>query len=256
MMKILVGSCAAHFWLPEFRMGKDIDWWSTEEVEGEGFDTSIIPENILTQMRKGSVEGGVATLDDLLTIKLSHLPYDILWKKHLNDYLVFKKHGASVNPKLYVALQEHWKAVHGNKSFLSLYKTNDEFFDDYVVKEQEHDYLHELVSYPNKPIYTLCLKDGEDVAIDHQKFLSLPFEQQVKMFREEINVIATERWLLPTKDSGKITFREAYSKSLHKTVTALTKGWASAFMCENIEEFIQPNRKEVEYMFSVLNINV
>ena len=94
------------------------------------------------------------------------------------------------------------------------------------------------------------------MAIDYNKFLSLPFEHQVKMFREEINVIATERWLLPTKSSGKITFQEAYLKSLHKTVTALTKNWASRFMCENVEEFIRPNRKEVEYMFSVLNIKV
>ena len=255
-MKVLVGSNAARLWIPEFRIGKDIDWWSTEVVDGENFDTCVIPQNILKLMEEGSLIGGVATLNDLLTIKLSHLPYDILWKKHLNDYLVFKKHGAQINHKLYITLQEYWKEVHGNKNFLSLYKTKDKFFDDYVVKEQEHDYLHELVSYPNNPIYTLCLKDGEDVAIDHKKFLSLTFEQQVKMFREEINVIATERWLIPTKDSGRITFREAYSKSLHKTVTALTKGWASRFMCENIEEFIRQNRKEVEYMFSVLNINV
>lgn len=255
-MKVLVGSNAARLWIPEFRIGKDIDWWSTEVVDGENFDTCVIPQNILKLMEEGSLIGGVATLNDLLTIKLSHLSYDILWKKHLNDYLVFKKHGAQINQGLYIALQEYWKEVHGNKNFLSLYKTKDKFFDDYVVKEQEHDHLHELVSYPNNPIYTLCLKDGEDVAIDYKKFLSLTFEQRVRMFREEVNVIATERWLIPTKDSGKITFREAYSKSLHKTVTALTKGWASQFMCENIEEFIRPNRKEVEYMFSVLNINV
>ena len=255
-MKVLVGSNAARLWIPEFRIGKDIDWWSTEVVDGENFDTCVIPQNILKLVEEGSLIGGVATLNDLLTIKLSHLSYDILWKKHLNDYLVFKKHGAQINQGLYIALQEYWKEVHGNKNFLSLYKTKDKFFDDYVVKEQEHDHLHELVSYPNNPIYTLCLKDGEDVAIDYKKFLSLTFEQRVRMFREEVNVIATERWLIPTKDSGKITFREAYSKSLHKTVTALTKGWASQFMCENIEEFIRPNRKEVEYMFSVLNINV
>lgn len=255
-MKILVGSDAARFWISDFRMNKDIDWWSTEHFEGEGFDISIIPTEIIATMENRSVFGGVASLNDLLTIKLSHLPYDIQWKKHMNDYLVFKKHGAEVNQELYVALQKHWENVHGNKPHLSLYKTKDSFFDDYVPKEQEHDYLHELVAYPNKPVYTQCLQKGQQVMIDWDKFLSMSFEQQVRMFREEINIIATERWLLPTKKSGKITFREAYSKSLHKTVTALTKGRASRFMCENIEKFIRPNRKEVEYMFSVLNINV
>lgn len=255
-MKVLVGSDAARFWIPDFRLSKDIDWWSTEPFEGESFDISVMTAEILSVMEHRSVFGGVASLNDLLTIKLSHLPYDIHWKKHLNDYLVFKKYGAKINQELYVALQQHWEEVHGNKPHLSLYRTKDSFFDGYVPKQHEHDYLHELVAYPNKPTYTQCLQDGQEIMIDWNKFLAMSFEQQVKMFREEINVIATERWLLPTRDSGKITFREAYSKSLHKTVTALTKGRASRFMCENIEEFIRPNRKEVEYMFSVLNINV
>ena len=253
-MKILVGSKAAKIRIPTFREGNDVDYWSLEKLWN--CDSSIIPKEIVPLFEHDSLVNRCATLNDLLTIKLSHLPYDIQWKKHLNDYLVFKKHGAQINQALYVALQQHWESVHGNKSFLSLYRTKDNFFDDYVEKEQEHDYLHELVAYPDKPVYSRCLQEGQEVMIDWDKFLAMPFEQQVKMFREEINVIATERWLLPTKDSGKITFREAYSKSLHKTVTALTKGKASRFLCENIEEFIRPNRKEVEYMFSVLNINV
>ena len=253
-MEILVGSKAAKIHIPTFREGNDVDYWSLEKLWN--CDSSIIPKEIIPLFEHDSLVNRCATLNDLLTIKLSHLPYDILWKKHLNDYLVFKKHGAQINRALYVALQQHWENVHGNKSFLSLYRTKDNFFDDYVEKEQEHDYLHELVAYPDKPIYTQCLREGQEVMIDWSKFLLMSFEQQVKMFREEINVIATERWLLPTKDSGRITFREAYSKSLHKTVTALTKGKASRFLCENIEEFIRPNRKEVEYMFSVLNINI
>lgn len=253
-MKILVGSKAAKIHIPTFCEGNDVDYWSLEKLWN--CDSSIIPKEIVPLFEHDSLVNRCATLNDLLTIKLSHLPYDILWKKHLNDYLMFKKHGAQINQALYVALQQHWENVHGNKSFLSLYRTKDNFFDDYVEKEQEHDYLHELVAHPNKPMYIQCLQDGQEVMIDWDKFLAMPFEQQVKMFREEINVIAAERWLIPTKDSGKITFREAYSKSLHKTVTALTKGRASRFLCENIEEFIRPNRKEVEYMFSVLNINV
>ena len=253
-MKILVGSKAAKIHIPSFREGNDVDYWSLEKLWN--CDSSIIPKEIVPLFEHDSLVNRCATLNDLLTIKLSHLPYDILWKKHLNDYLVFKKHGAQINQALYVALQQHWENVHGNKSFLSLYRTKYNFFDDYVEKEQEHDYLHELIAYPDKPVYSRCLQDGQEVMIDWDKFLAMPFEQQVKMFREEINVIAAERWLIPTKDSGKITFREAYSKSLHKTVTALTKGKASRFLCENIEEFIRPNRKEVEHMFSVLNINV
>lgn len=253
-MKILVGSSAAKVHLPFFREAKDVDVWCREKIWD--VDCSVMPPEIFELMEHGSLVNRCASLNDLLTIKLSHLPYDIFWHKHLNDYLVFKTHGATVNNGLYEFLQEYWREVHGNKTNLTLYKTKDVFFDDFVKKEYDHDYLHELVAFPHKPVYSVCLKDGQDVMIDKGKFFSLSFEQQVKMFREEINVIACERWLIPTRDTDKITFREAYSTSLHKTVTALTKGWASRFMCENIEKFIRPNRKEVEYMFSVLNINV
>lgn len=245
-MKILVGSKAAKTHIQSFRDGSDTDVFSTQEHKD--VDGGVVSLELLSLFEEESKQTGVATLNDLLTIKLSHLPYDIFWHKHMNDYLVFKKYGATINTELYVALQQHWKEVHGNKSFLSLYRTKDSFFDDFVKKEYDHDLLHELVAHPNVPVYTLCLKDGEGIAIDKNKFDILSFKQQVKMFREEINVIACERWLIPTKHSGIISFRQAYSKSLHKTVTALTKGWASRFICENLEEFIRPSRSEVEYL--------
>lgn len=253
-LKILVGSKAAKTHIPSFRDGSDTDVFSTHKQVG--LDSGVVPLEILFLFEEKSQQTGVATLNDLLTIKLSHLTYDIFWHKHMSDYLVFKKYGAIVNQKLYVALQQHWKEVHGNKSFISLYKTKDSFFDDFVKKEYDHDTLHELVAHPNKPVYTSCLKDGQEVAIDRLKFEQLPFKQQVKMFREEINVIACERWLIPTKDSGIISFRQAYSKSLHKTVTALTKSWASRFICENLEEFIRPNRSEVGYLFNHCKLKV
>ena len=132
-MKILVGSKAAKIHIPTFREGNDVDYWSIEKLWN--CDSSVIPQKIFVLFEHDSLVNRCATLNDLLTIKLSHLPYDILWKKHLNDYLVFKKHGAQINHKLYITLQEYWKEVHGNKNFLSLYKTKDKFFDDYVVKE-------------------------------------------------------------------------------------------------------------------------
>lgn len=248
-MKILVGSNAARFWINSFRTSNDIDWWSLDKVENS--DSVVMPVEILELMEHGTKMGGVATLNDLLTIKLSHMPYDIFWRKHVNDYLVMKKYGSAVNQPLYAALQEHWKEKHENKPHLNLYRTKDAFFDDFVEKQYDHDRLHELVAFPNAPVYTTCLKDGQEVMIDKQKFYNLPFERQVKMFREEVNVIAFERWVIPSK--GKISYLQAYHKSLHKTVTALTKNWACTFMCENIEEFLRPNVKEVEYVFQVLN---
>lgn len=242
-MMILVGSLAASQQLPNFKRAysQDLDVWHDEIFvpdAGNGIDPGEMPKNIMDSFEVESKESGVATLNDLLTIKLAHLPYDIFWHKHLNDYLVFKKYGGTVNKPLYEALKEYWKIYHKNKPYLNLYRTKDKFFDDFVKKKFDHDYLHEMVSYPEKPMYTHCLMDGQDVMIDYDKFMKLTFEQQVQMFMEEITVIAYERWVIPS--NGNISFFVAYGRSLHKTVTTLTKNWATEFLCENIEMFLKP----------------
>lgn len=252
-MQILVGSGAAKQRLPNWKRIGDVDIWSTHDIKG--VDNSVFPEEFLLMFEKESVESGVATLNDLLTIKLSHLPYDIFWRKHMNDYLVFKKHGGKVNKALYERLKVHWKEFHNNKPFLSLYRTKDSFFDDFVEKKYDHDRLHELVAYPQQPVYVSCLEDGQEVMIDKNKFFAMPLQKQVKMFREEINVIACERWVLNPACEGKISYMQAYSRALHKTVTALTKGWASSFICENLELFLSSDRKEVAHLLETVKMN-
>jgi hypothetical protein len=89
------------------------------------------------------------------------------------------------------------------------------------------------------------LKDGEKVAIDKEKFNVMLHDKKIQMFREEMCVIALERWVIPSK--GHINYADAWFRSVHKTVTQLTKGWASEFICENLEFFIKPNHREVKF---------
>lgn len=177
-----------------------------------------------------------ATLDALYTIKLSHMSWNIFWLKHYNDILWMRDNGAVLIEPLFTKLQEHWKQVHGGKDFLSLNKSKDSFFDDFVDYEYDHDYLHELVAFPNKPMYTYVLKDGEQVLVDKNKFDELSFEDQLELFREEITVIACERFLLP----GRANWRQAYVKALQLTTTNLTKNWANVFILKHLEYYRYP----------------
>lgn len=249
--EMLVGSKAANVvGLLKRNRPSDLDIWlsANEKVPNIKAEISIMPDDIMEAFSEKSKKQKYATLDDLMTIKLSHLQYDIKWLKHLNDYLVLKHSDCCLNEELYYLLVLHWKKVFQNKRFLSLYKTKDAFFDDFVPKKYDHDWLHSLVAYPNQPIYISCLQDGQEVAIDPVKFDKLGFDDKVKMFREEINVIAMERWVIPSK--GKISYHQAYHRSLHKTVTALTKGWACEFILKNIEDFLYPNKNEIKYVLS------
>ena len=234
----------------------DLDVWATSKDVVEKClpraDITIMPEEILNlvsvreQDRKDVLQ--FATVDAVYTIKCSHLGWDIFWNKHKRDVLYLKKIGANLIEPLYIALVEHWKKEHGNKDFLSLYKDKTEFFNDFVEYRYDHDYLHELAAYPNKPVYTRCLKDGAEVAIDKEKFDKLPFTDQIKMFREEIVVIAAERWVIP----HNIRWDKAYFYSIRKTVTALTKNWATDFLIRNLEHFEKAKYEDFKHIIETL----
>lgn len=232
---IVVGGTAMKRICPEWREPADLDVFCGEEGV-DGADWHYLPEHIRNLFTVD--EDGYADLNSMYTLKLSHLAYDIHWWKHMQDLLHMKKLGAQRDVLLYRALQHWWYEVHGDKSFLNMKKDAASFFNDRVKYVYDHDWLHEVVAYPNPPMYTKCLKDGEEVLIDPSKFDKLKtFDEQVQMFKEEICVIATERWLVHKKG---ITPQRAYQLALHKTVCNLTKGWACEFILTNLECFLTP----------------
>lgn len=246
------------------RKSGDTDFWVGEDIKIElhsKLDFCHMPREIMQAFSPASKESGVANESDMLAIKMSHLPWDIFWWKHAQDVLVLQNKGVVANDSLYSLLAEYWEHQHGTKTNLSLYKTKDEFFNDAVKKYFEHDYLHEIVSVNGIPVYTKCLKAGQDVLIDHNKFLNLCHTDQVRMFKEEVAVIALERWIIPaltkkglTHEGKQFTIAQAWNKALHKTTVSLTKGWASRFITENLTEFTKPLYNEMLNSLSILNL--
>jgi hypothetical protein len=257
--KILVGSAALQYWYPdECRTPVDIDVWTDEEdAESDGvIDVCIMPKYIIDfiTQRYCRYQGSllVPTPDVLYTIKLAHMGWDVFWDKHKKDVLfLMGVKDCVLDEQLFNILVDHWKTVHGDKKYLSLSKTKDEFFNDHVTYVYDHDYLHELVAYPNPPLYTKCLKDGENVLIDKKKFDRLNYTERINMFQEEITTIAIERWLVNPANTGRYHWIEAYLLALRKTVTSLTKGWATEFILKNLRHFT-PKWKMFEHAINTL----
>ncbi|QDP59484.1 MAG: hypothetical protein GOVbin4162_58 [Prokaryotic dsDNA virus sp.] len=251
---IIVGSTAAKYWWDDWRDPNDLDLWHGENsiyMKGDGEDVHILPNEV---MRLIPDIDGYAPPDVLYTIKLSHSGWDNhAWEKHKQDALLMQSKGCKLIPALYDALVQHWRGELGNKDFLSLSQNKEDFFTDNVTYVYDHDWLHSVVSYPNDPVYSKILKDGEDVLVDKEKFNSLPFEQQVRMFREEMTVIAMERWVIPSK--GKICWWRAWQWSLRKTITSLTKGWATSFIVLNLEHFIKPEYSYFKNIMEEFNMS-
>lgn len=236
---LIIGSTAAYYHNLVDSFPKDLDTFYKDVSDASGEDSHIIPTGIYDELYKNSSEGFISA-DDLYTLKCSHLQWDIKWEKTKRDVLTYKYKGCQLNDKLYKMLVKHWYEEHGDKSFLSLNKDKDKFFQDNVKYIYDHDYLHEVcakgLGLP-EPTYKSCLKDGEDVLIDNKKFDRLPLQDQVSMFRQEIAVIAFERWVV----FGKISWLKAHMLSVKKTITNLTKGASSDFLVKHIDLFVKPD---------------
>lgn len=248
---MIIGSHAAKYHGMNRRNPKDLDKFVFVAPDKSLGDESYIPIELYNKIPQ---ENGYITRDALYTLKCSHLPWDIHWQKTKLDILFFKAHGCLLIEPLYSELKEYWTKVHGDKSYLSLNKSKVEFFTPLVEYHYDHDYLHELCAKPLAPAYTKCLK-GE-VLIDNELFLEMPFDEQIRMFKEEISVIAVERFMLPIKSRGKFSWYKSYQESLKKTITRLTKNWAEDFIIHNLEFFVKPDFKYFKNLLQLEEIKM
>ena len=249
MPKLMIGSTAALYWGINRSNPKDTDYFYYRENEVVPSDSHKIPRELYEKIPSYN---GWITPEALLTLKCSHLQWDIHWEKTKLDIIYWMELGYKIIPDLYQDFVSYWKEIHGDKSFLSLNKDKEEFFQDNVYYPIDHDELHRLVALPDDPVYLRCLKDNKEVEISKEKFDNLIYNDKVRMFKEEISVIALERYLLnPFNDVNDIL--QSYQLALKKTITNLTKNWASDFIIFNLLDFIKIDIKIFINMVKIMN---
>jgi hypothetical protein len=239
---ILIGSAAAYLRMDDWREPKDMDLFTDEDVDKKGFDPFWHPS--LHEIW-GKDEKRVATIDELYTIKVSHMYWDLrnkTWEKHAYDVVKLKEAGATLDLEMHNVLYKVWEEKHGKK-VVDLDMDKASFFDDSVPRVYDHDSVHYSVAYGDAPLYESFLKDGEEINIDMRKLWNAPFDIQVQLFREEIYATALERKVIPANYVGSA--RAAYAWALKRTITSLTKGRSARFIVENLDTFHAP---DVDYV--------
>lgn len=192
-------------------------------------------EPLLIEALLNGSSNNIANRDTIYTLKLSHVFWPINHDKTIADIIKLSREDCQIDHTLFYFLKSYWTAKHGNKDFLSLKRSANDFFNDYVTKVVDHDLLHEWVA-KDTPLYKRCLKDGEEVLIDQKKFSDLTFEDQLHMIREEIMVIALERFAIPKKFD--IPSGLCYYRSAKLTITNLLKNRFADFMAFNLDKII------------------
>lgn len=271
MEKLLIGSHAIKFHLEQigqnnFREPGDIDYailenptelsdslkYPYDSVDGrlqrrEYHSLPLLFEykKDFTKFKNKYGEFLVAPLYILYALKLSHSFWDIHWEKTVHDILFFQENKIPLNDELTKRLIEYWKPIHKEKR-VNLNKKTEEFFKDAVKREISHDELHELIKYGDAPWYSKLLKYPDRPLLDEEKFNSNPLKERLELAREEITVLAIERFILPKKIQN---YTASYNSALKIVVTQLTKGWFPYFIMKNLKELYLPD----EHYFKVID---
>jgi len=219
---ILIGSQAIRHWYPDFpREPKDYDYIIKV---GEGKVRTLNAEyHINTVLENYPLE--VLDADTLCTLKASHLCWDINWEKHMWDLQFLLNKGCTINQDLFWKLYNYWNTVHIKNKRSDLKMSKEEFFTNAINYDTlEHDEVHKLLN--PIPVYTRVLKDNKEVELDENKFNDLSFEDKCNFVREEVMVMAYERY----KSLG---FQRAYNRMLKKFIISHIPLFALSFVLEN-----------------------
>ncbi len=245
MGAVVIGSRGLKKLFPDFpRDPKDWDFFAESHyVKSDFLEGDDIFQHPLLDpwLESLGFPGRDLTLDELYTIKVSHSYWELKngsWDKHMSDILFMQSKGAKLDMDLHKLLYSVWEDVHGKKK-MDLTKEAAGFFKDAVVRIYDHDSIHASVAYFDEPLYTRILRDGHSVDVDPQKMWALPFDLQLKLFREEIYATALERKVIPS--NYRCSPRAAYHWALKRTITSLTKGKSARFLVENYGVFRKPD---------------
>jgi len=232
---LITGSVAAYHWFPDFRIPNDVDFISKTSIHSSKpsqFNVESHWEEPFSKIIQYNVDPVFVDPEFLLTLKMSHFQWDIKWDKTKSDIMFLKNKGIKYNEELYLELVEHWKTVHKKKS-VNLKQSVDTFFDDYVDRIYDHETVHSVVAFNDKPMHEVIRPDKDSVWCDKKLFDVLPETHKIHCFLEELIVTAIERGRLKAgcKKSEKLI---AVNKAYKSLVTSMTSGWFTDFMIDNI----------------------
>ena len=246
-MNILIGSQALAMANIGFEVRNDADWdiISDEKFENpmiEVHDPKILLNYELEKFVTGStiIEGRfvhVLGLQGLAIVKRSHLWRDLSFDKHMTMYhkwLKFYIPYGECDATDYLNRRTKETIKMFSRGNPNLMQSKEDFFNDAIEKKYDHDYLHELVSYYDKPLYTRLLKTSELAWCEFDKWRQLSHQDKLLCIAEEVQVIAIERFCVP--NDWNYSTKRAYIGALKKVCTTLCSGWFRDYAIDHYPE--------------------
>ncbi len=240
---ILIGSKAIKHYFPEFkREPKDIDYIVNVDSRLKSENGIEYLQNPIIYNKYKPFTNTIISLNDLTTLKASHLFWNINWNKHMFDLQFLLSKGCGIDESLFFELYSYWSVYHGKNKRSDLKMSKEDFFNNAInYNESQHDDLHLIIN--PIPIYTLVLKEGKEVELCENKFNNLTHEQKLDFVREEVMVMAYERY----KD---LNYKIAYSIMLKKFIISLAPKFSLLFILKN---YIELHKSKINFIKIIEN---
>lgn len=208
--------------------------------ECKDFDYAYFDKNDTSKSEKGKeyyyipflTFQEIIDMNELYTLKVSHSIRDINFGKHLRDICFLKSKGHVIIPDLLEILLQYWNSIHGIRRLPDFDKPNDEFFKDHIQREYNHDQLHELVKFGERPVFESVKYDLTLAKVEADLFNNLEFYEKINLVLEEAFVIALERYVFPKKCPYHIAFQNA----MRDLITRLFPEWLAIWSLDNYQE--------------------
>jgi len=251
----LVGSRALAHWLGPSRLTlhEDKDWDFIGDFNPddgrkvENHSPDLLNNRVMCEIY--GLELGfpylIMNLNGLKVMKRSHLHRPLCWDKHITHYHKYMSDVEFTKGDIITLLERKSLTYeeYGNKH-PKLSQSNDDFFDDFVEKEFEHDYIHELYAYEDRPMFERLKQSGQEhnAWCVRDLWEALTPEQKQQCVSEETYVIATERFMIPNK--WEFIPKQAYYMALRKVCTTLTSGWFRDYAIDYFPEVFNLYNKD------------
>jgi len=223
MKKVIIGSTAIKYYFPDFnRCSKDIDY-AVASVDNLPQSREI--EYLLNPVILKYQDEGYLSPNLLVTLKASHLFWDINWSKHIFDLQFLLEKGCVIDITIMRELRAFWETILPQVRRSNLALNKEEFFTNAInYDEHEHDILHTYLH--TIPAYTLVLADGKEVELDESKFHALSNKDKDRVVCEEVMVMAYERY-------KNMHHQPAFSKMLKKCIMSHFPEYIALYAIEN-----------------------
>lgn len=242
---LIIGSTAAYHWFPDRKPPKDVDFLTPTKVLSQDPQACIIDtswHDLAEEIISLNKDPVFADPDVLYTLKVSHAHWDINWTKTLYDIHDFQRRGCELNFPLYKKLTVLWADIHGPKK-VNLNQSVETFWDDAVTRKYDHEFLHEIVKFNDRPMHELIRPDLSKTWCNEAMFDALDIDQQFQCAIEEILVTAIERKHL-TKNNTNSDLLKSVNNAHKKLCTSMTTGWFARFLIINHHNILIERRNQ------------